>query len=120
MVIDLKPPKQASKTIPKYTSILSTTPNTSFTEDKDALSETAVPSTVDLSTRLENLRPSRELLEFYRKKIAEYDDHHSDLFDKINQIENTCDQNMKLETELRNRDQEVANLQKALSDLQSY
>ena len=30
-----------------------------------------------------HLRPSRELLEYYRKKIAEYDDEHDQLVCKL-------------------------------------
>lgn len=32
---------------------------------------------------LGHLRPSRELLEYYRKKIAEYDDEHDQLVKKL-------------------------------------
>ncbi len=30
-----------------------------------------------------HLRPSRELLEYYRKKIGEYDDEHDDMLQKL-------------------------------------
>ena len=35
------------------------------------------------SSILGHLRPSRELLEYYRKKIAEYDDEHEQLVSKL-------------------------------------
>lgn len=125
MVLDLVPP---TKTLAKpnkeinYESILSHSPNTSYTEDQLSNHENKINSKnyIDLPTRLENLRPSRELLEFYRNKIAEYDDHHSDLLDRIHKIEDVCDSNMKLENDLKGRDSEISNLQKALSDLQAY
>ena len=47
---------------------------------------------------LGHLRPSRELLEYYRKKIAEYDDEHEQLVSKLDEYrvtyeEQVCDSN---------------------------
>ena len=127
MVLTLVPPTKTLANPPKeknYESILSHSPNTSYTEDQISNQENIQninsKNYIDLPTRLENLRPSRELLEFYRNKIAEYDDHHSDLLDRIHRIEEVCDSNMKLENDLKSRDSEISNLQKALSDLQAY
>ena len=99
------------------------TPNTSFAEDSsqnEIKHSNQAENTNTLQSRLSGLRPSRQLLEFYRKKIAEYDDEHADMFDKINSIEHLCDNQQKSEVELRNRECEISNLQKALSDLQNY
>ena len=103
--------------------IQSETPNTSFADDtsqNEIKHNQQATHSSTLQNRLQSLRPSRQLLEFYRKKIAEYDDEHADMFDKINNIEQLCDNQQKSEAELRNRETEITNLQKALSDLQSY
>lgn len=42
-----------------------------------------VPSVIE---RLGNLRPSKELLEYYRKKLAEYDKDHEVLTGKLDQF----------------------------------
>jgi len=103
---------------------LSETPSTSFLEDtsQNQLEPTlaSAANNTSLASRLSTLRPSRQLLEFYRKKIAEYDDEHADMFDKIASMEHACDNYQKQEGELRNRETEISNLQTALSDLQSY
>ena len=38
------------------------------------------------------LRPSRELLEYYRKKIAEYDDEHDELVSKLEEYKVTYEE----------------------------
>ena len=37
-----------------------------------------------IEERLSRLRPSRELLEYYRKKIAEFDDEHEEMIQRMN------------------------------------
>lgn len=66
------------------------------------------------------MRPSRELLEYYRKKIGEYDVERDDLIKKIDKFKQTLDDQHKLQWELRQRDDEIAELQKAISDMQVF
>ncbi|BFZ10487.1 hypothetical protein BsWGS_13526 [Bradybaena similaris] len=74
----------------------------------------------DINERLGYLRPSRELLEFYRKKIAEYDDEHDQLVCKLEEYKVTYEEQHTLQWELRQREEEIVELQKALSDMQVY
>lgn len=66
------------------------------------------------------LRPSRELIEYYRKKIGEYDIEREEIFKRIESIKLTMDDQHKLQWELRQKDDEIAELQKALSDMQVF
>lgn len=66
------------------------------------------------------MRPSRELLEYYRKKIAEFDSEHADMVQKLEQYKMTYEEQHKLQWEQRQREEEIAELQKALSDMQVY
>jgi len=38
------------------------------------------------------LRPSRELLEYYRKKIAEFDDEHESMLQRLDQYRTTYEE----------------------------
>ncbi|KFZ51476.1 Coiled-coil domain-containing protein 77, partial [Antrostomus carolinensis] len=78
---------------------------------------TPLPS---VSERLAFLRPSRELLEYYRKKIADFDEEHEDLVKRLDRYKETYDEQHKLQWEVRQREEEIAELQKALSDMQVY
>ncbi|NXL63580.1 CCD77 protein, partial [Chordeiles acutipennis] len=78
---------------------------------------TPLPS---ISERLACLRPSRELLEYYRKKIADFDEEHEDLVKRLERYKETYDEQHKLQWEVRQREEEIAELQKALSDMQIY
>ncbi|XP_053574802.1 coiled-coil domain-containing protein 77 [Bombina bombina] len=73
-----------------------------------------------INERLAYLRPSRELLEYYRKKIAEFDEEHEDLLKRLEQYKSTYEEQHKLQWEMRQREEEIAELQKALSDMQVY
>ncbi|KAK7101927.1 coiled-coil domain-containing protein 77-like [Littorina saxatilis] len=73
-----------------------------------------------INERLGHLRPSRELLEYYRKKIAEYDDEHDELVSKLEEYKVTYEEQHRLQWELRQREEEIVELQKALSDMQIY
>ena len=53
---------------------MATTPNLQQRE----LEEANFPKLPSVNERLGHLRPSRELLEYYRRKIAEYDDEHEE------------------------------------------
>ncbi|KFW01606.1 Coiled-coil domain-containing protein 77, partial [Eurypyga helias] len=78
---------------------------------------TPLPS---IEERLAFLRPSRELLEYYRKKIADFDEEHEDLIKRLERYKETYDEQHKLQWEVRQREEEIAELQKALSDMQVY
>ncbi|XP_010123981.1 PREDICTED: coiled-coil domain-containing protein 77, partial [Chlamydotis macqueenii] len=78
---------------------------------------TPLPS---INERLAFLRPSRELLEYYRKKIADFDEEHEDLVKRLERYKETYDEQDKLQWEVRQREEEIAELQKALSDMQVY
>ncbi|KFQ37751.1 Coiled-coil domain-containing protein 77, partial [Mesitornis unicolor] len=73
-----------------------------------------------INERLAFLRPSRELLEYYRKKIADFDEEHEDLVKRLERYKETYDEQHKLQWEVRQREEEIAELQKALSDMQVY
>lgn len=74
----------------------------------------------NINERLGHLRPSRELLEYYRKKIAEYDEEHDHMVSKLEDYRVTYEEQHKLQWELRQREEEIVELQKALSDMQVY
>ncbi|ETE71962.1 Coiled-coil domain-containing protein 77, partial [Ophiophagus hannah] len=78
---------------------------------------TPLPS---INERLAYLRPSRELLEYYRKKIAEFDEEHEELVKRLETYKASYDEQHKLQWEIRQREEEIAELQKALSDMQVY
>ncbi|KFU87789.1 Coiled-coil domain-containing protein 77, partial [Chaetura pelagica] len=78
---------------------------------------TPLPS---ISDRLAFLHPSRELLEYYRKRIADFDEEHEDLVKRLERYKETYDEQHKLQWEVRQREEEIAELQKALSNMQVY
>ncbi|KAG7455807.1 hypothetical protein MATL_G00244940 [Megalops atlanticus] len=73
-----------------------------------------------ISERLAYLRPSRELLEFYRQKVAQFDSEHEDLMQMLEKYKATMEEQHKLQWEMRQREGEIVELQKALSDMQVY
>ncbi|KAM6937485.1 coiled-coil domain-containing protein 77 [Xenentodon cancila] len=70
--------------------------------------------------RLAYLRPSRELLEFYREKITQYDSEHEELLQMLEKYRSITEEQHKLQWEVRQREGEIAELQSALSDMQVY
>lgn len=52
-----------------------------------------------VNERLGYLRPSRELLEYYRKKIAEYDDEHEALASKLELYKSTYEEQVSRQIE---------------------
>lgn len=50
---------------------------------------TPLPS---INERLAYLRPSRELLEYYRKKIAQFDEEHEELVKRLEKYKATYDE----------------------------
>ncbi|XP_075408344.1 coiled-coil domain-containing protein 77 isoform X2 [Tenrec ecaudatus] len=81
----------------------------------DSLASPPLPSTED---RLAVLCPSQELLEYFQKKMAECETENEDLLKKLEQYKETCEGQHKLEWNLQQKEDEIAELQKALSDLQ--
>ncbi|XP_064632480.1 coiled-coil domain-containing protein 77-like [Lineus longissimus] len=74
----------------------------------------------NINERLGYLRPSRELLEYYRKKIADYDVEQEVVVGKLEEYRKTYEDQHKIQYEVRSREEEIAELQKALSDMQVY
>ncbi|NXO00884.1 CCD77 protein, partial [Rhinopomastus cyanomelas] len=72
-----------------------------------------------ISERLAFLQPSQELLDYYRKKIADFDEEQEDLVKRLERYKETHDEQHKLRWEVRQREKEIAELQKALSDMQA-
>lgn len=70
--------------------------------------------------RLGYVRPSQELLEYYRCKIAEYDNEYENLMEKLEKYKNTYEHLHKGHWEIRQREDEIRELQKALSDMQIF
>ncbi|NWZ36365.1 CCD77 protein, partial [Brachypodius atriceps] len=78
---------------------------------------TPLPS---VSERLGRLNPSHELLEYYRKKIADFDEEHEELMKRLEKYKQTYDEQYQLQWEVRHLEEEIAELQKALSDMQVF
>ncbi|XP_060892493.1 coiled-coil domain-containing protein 77 [Labrus mixtus] len=70
--------------------------------------------------RLAYLRPSRELLEFYREKVAQFDGEHEELLQMLEKYRGITEDQHKLQWEVRQREVEITELQNALSDMQVY
>ncbi|XP_028736238.1 coiled-coil domain-containing protein 77 isoform X1 [Peromyscus leucopus] len=81
----------------------------------DSVESTPLPSTQD---RLAILCPSQELLEYYQKKMATCEAENEDLLKKLDLYREACEGQHKLEWNLQQREEEIAELQKALSDMQ--
>ncbi|XP_070558268.1 coiled-coil domain-containing protein 77-like [Ptychodera flava] len=88
-----------------------------FLDSDDDDGHIPIPS---VNQRLGYLRPSRELLEYYRKKIAEFDGEHEEMLNKLDNYKMTYEQQHKSQWEIRQREEEITELQKALSDMQVY
>ncbi|NWX30582.1 CCD77 protein, partial [Notiomystis cincta] len=78
---------------------------------------TPLPS---VSDRLTHLYPSHELLEYYRKKITDFDEEHEELVKRLEKYKQTYDEQHQLQWEVRHLEEEIGELQKALSDMQVY
>ncbi|EDQ92038.1 uncharacterized protein MONBRDRAFT_22803 [Monosiga brevicollis MX1] len=73
-----------------------------------------------ITERLQGLKPSQELLEFYRKKIEEYEGDQAAILARLEKYKQTYEEKHKLQWDLAQRDSEIEQLQKALSDMQVY
>nr|XP_054487883.1 coiled-coil domain-containing protein 77 isoform X2 [Agelaius phoeniceus] len=78
------------------------------------------PPLPSIGERLAHLNPSHELLDYYRKKIADFDEEHEELVKRLEKYKQTYDEQHQLQWEVRHLEEEVAELQKALSDMQVY
>ena len=86
--------------------------------DKVSLNDfSMIPS---VGERLRGLRPSHDLLEFYRKKIEEFDGEHAEMLAKLDRYKATFEEQHKLSWSLAQREEEIIELQKALSDMQGF
>ena len=94
--------------------------NVSSTHTHSSTDDSLLDGVPTLSERLGQLRPSRELLEYYRQKIAEYDGEYEKLLKKLEKYKCTYEHVHKSEWEIRQREEEIAELQKALSDMQVF
>lgn len=83
----------------------------------DGVESSPLPS---VEERLSQLRPSRELLEYYRQKVAEFDAEHEEMVRRLDTYRCTYEEQHKSQWTIRQREQEIAELQKALSDMQVY
>lgn len=81
----------------------------------DSMESIPLPSIRD---RLAILCPSEELLEYYQKKMADCDAENEELLNKLELYKEACEGQHKLEWNLQQREEEIAELQKALSDMQ--
>lgn len=60
------------------------------------------------------------MLDYYRKKISEFDDEHEHMVEKLEGYKCTYEEQHKLQWELRQREEEIGELQRALSDIQVF
>uniref|UniRef100_H3CME5 Coiled-coil domain containing 77 n=1 Tax=Tetraodon nigroviridis TaxID=99883 RepID=H3CME5_TETNG len=86
----------------------------------DGNSEESGSPIPSIHEQLACFHPSRELLEFYRQKIALYDDEHGQLLQMLERHRGHAEDQHKLQQDLRQREGEIAELQTALSDMQVY
>ncbi|XP_028264039.1 coiled-coil domain-containing protein 77 [Parambassis ranga] len=93
------------------------TPNRGISRTMGQESDSPLPP---IHERLAYLRPSRELLEFYRQKIAQFDSEHEELLQMLEKYRGITEDQHKLQWEVRQREGEIAELQNALSDMQVY
>ncbi|KAF6021040.1 CCDC77 [Bugula neritina] len=69
---------------------------------------------------IEYVRPSKQLLDFYRKKIIQYENEHDIVVKKLSEYSKSHEDEHYLECEVKQRDEEIAELQKALTDMQLF
>lgn len=64
------------------------------------------------------LKPSRQLLEFYRRRFAQQDREHDSLVSRLSEYKQHVDEQMQQEWCMRDREDEISQLQKSLGDIQ--
>lgn len=80
-----------------------------------AESEFQVPS---VEQQMADLEPSKELVDFYRSRLAKYEEETENLKLKLEKYLKISDQRHKLELDLIKKDDKIRALQKGLNDLQ--
>jgi len=81
-------------------------------------SDSCVSPVLPLADRLAQLRPSAELLQFYRDKVAEYDNDQESMLARLESYRNAVEEQHSSHWKVQQKEEEVGALQKALSDLQ--
>ncbi|NXS11320.1 CCD77 protein, partial [Neodrepanis coruscans] len=99
---------------------LATPHGSSRRADSQAPSQEDVTPLPSVSERLARLHPSQELLEHYRRKIADFEEEQEELVKRLERYKEIYNEQHKLQWEVRQREEEIAKLQKALSDMQVY
>ncbi|NXF17802.1 CCD77 protein, partial [Rhodinocichla rosea] len=97
-----------------------TTRASSRSAESQCPSQEDFPPLPSIGERLAHLNPSHELLDYYRKKIADFDEEHEELVKRLEKYKQTYDEQHQLQWEVRHLEEEIAELQKALSDMQVY
>ncbi|XP_007503855.1 coiled-coil domain-containing protein 77 isoform X2 [Monodelphis domestica] len=83
----------------------------------DSEASTPLPSVTE---RLNFICPSNELLEYYRRKVLECDEQNEEILRKLEKYSLIFKDRQQLELEIQQREEEITELQKALSDIQVY
>ncbi|XP_049578868.1 coiled-coil domain-containing protein 77 [Syngnathus scovelli] len=73
-----------------------------------------------INERVGHLRPSKEHLEGYKKKIAHFDGEHGQLLKILEKYKSIIEDQHKLQSDLQQREGEIAELKNALSDMEVY
>lgn len=67
-----------------------------------------------------SLRPSRELIEYYRKKVEDLSSDHEKVMTMLEKFRMTFEDQNSRQQSLRQKEEEIAELQRALSDMQVF
>lgn len=77
----------------------------------------ATEKTPPLLSMLQRLPPSKELLDFYHKKLEQYVDDEQRWMKRLASTKKAVDQSMNLEKEIFAQKREITALQKAVTDI---
>ena len=77
----------------------------------------ATEKTPPLLSMLQRLPPSKELLDFYHKKLEQYVDDEQRWLKRLASTKKAVDQSMNLEKEVFAQKREITALQKAVTDM---
>jgi len=89
----------------------------SDSNSEESVGNISIPS---VGERLGKLRPSKELLDYYRGKVAEFDNDHAEMQSKLDTYKRCYEDQHKVEWDMRQKEEEVCQLQKGLSDMQVF
>lgn len=78
-----------------FLSRLPTPRASSRSAESQALSQDDFTSLPSISERFAHLNPSHELLEYYRKKIADFDEEHEELVKRLEKYKKTYDEQVR-------------------------